>query len=161
MDLKSKEREIRAKLEDVASNLRNTIIECEHKIEIATQEKMTAAEQGDLRENSAYHIAVDKLAHLNTRLVDLDNKRTAWGEFKLLKSSSEYVSEGSAVSLRRLDTDETFKFILVPKELGDASIGAVSVTSPVGRSILGGTVGKEVIVRSSVARIIYVIDEII
>jgi transcription elongation factor GreA len=55
---------------------------------------------------------------------------------------------GTVVSLFDLDTDEELTYQLLGPDEADVKKGSISVTSPLGQSIIGKSVGDEVIART-------------
>ena len=60
----------------------------------------------------------------------------------------ERVVFGTVVSLFDLDTDEELTYQLLGPDESDVKSGSISVTSPLGQSIIGKCVGDEVIAKT-------------
>jgi transcription elongation factor GreA len=98
-----------------------------------------AAAFGDLKENSAYHDARDKMSFLKMRIEELE---CAINEAVIREKSSENIVQvGSFVSIL-LDAEEQKYQITAP---GEANIlqNKISYQSPLGKELLGKTAGKE------------------
>lgn len=127
----------------IMSKTDELILECETDIEQTTQKKMSAQQEGDLRENVEYQTAVEKLGQLNLQMVNLQNRRESWNRFSQLseRSASEYVGEGSCIQIYEPRTLRKDTLLIVPPLLGAAEIGAITTASPVGKAALGKTCG--------------------
>jgi transcription elongation factor GreA len=90
---------------------------------------------GDLSENNEYHEARDAQGALEDRIMRLES---------ILKSASivsaqgtDVVAVGSTITVKR-ESDKTEKVLtLVGSEEADASLGKISMRSPLGQSALG------------------------
>ncbi len=103
-----------------------------------------AREKGDLKENAEYDAAKEaqgileaKIKHLegiiaNARILDESNIDTS------------KVSILTRVTLINLNTKKNVTYKIVSEKEADLKQGKISVTSPIGHSLLGKTVGEEV-----------------
>jgi transcription elongation factor GreA len=103
-----------------------------------------AREKGDLKENAEYDAAKEaqgileaKIKHLegiiaNARILDESNIDTS------------KVSILTRVTLINLNTRKNVTYKIVSEKEADLKQGKISVTSPIGHSLLGKTVGEEV-----------------
>lgn len=103
-----------------------------------------AREKGDLKENAEYDAAKEaqgileaKIKHLegiiaNARILDESNIDTS------------KVSILTRVTLINLNTKKNVTYKIVSEKEADPKQGKISVTSPIGHSLLGKTVGEEV-----------------
>jgi transcription elongation factor GreA len=96
-----------------------------------------ARQLGDLSENAEYDSA--------KQAQDVNEKRIAELEFKLsrgkiiddVKISSDKVYIGAKVKLKDLDSKEDIDYMLVTEDEADFAQGKISITSPVGKALLG------------------------
>jgi transcription elongation factor GreA len=100
-----------------------------------------AREKGDLRENAEYDAAKEaqglheaKIAELenaiaNARIVDAENIDTS------------KVSILTKVTITNVTTKKTMTYQIVSENEADLKLGKISVTSPIGRGLLGKAVG--------------------
>ena len=99
---------------------------------------------GDLKENAEYHAAKEAQAHNEARIAEL--------EFKLSRARiiddedipKDEARIGAKVTLNDLDTGEELEYTLVSEEEADYDSGKISLTSPVGRVLLGHKVNDTV-----------------
>lgn len=107
-----------------------------------------AREHGDLRENAEYHAAKERQGHIEGRIIELEDKVSRAEVIDCTAVDCERVVFGTVVSLFDLDTDEELTYQLLGPDEADVKKGSISVTSPLGQSIIGKCVGDEVIART-------------
>jgi len=106
-----------------------------------------ARAQGDLSENAEYHAAKEKQKFLENKISEI-GKRLA--SVKVIKSSqinTDRVSFGSKVLLYDIDNDSEISYRIVGQDETDPQNGMISVTSPIGRALIGKAVGEEVTIK--------------
>jgi transcription elongation factor GreA len=98
----------------------------------------TARGFGDLSENFEYHAAKNEQGLLERRITILRDRlrRSVLIDEEAAAASGE-VSVGSRVTIERLDNGENM-------DVEISSVGGVSPDSPLGRALVGATVGAEV-----------------
>jgi transcription elongation factor GreA len=98
-----------------------------------------AAAFGDLKENSAYHDARDKMSFLRMRIKELEG---AINEAVVKeKSGVETVQIGSQIKIL-FDGEEQNYQVVAPTE-ADILKGKISYHSPLGQNLMGKESGKE------------------
>ena len=104
--------------------------------EVANQLEF-ARSLGDLRENAEYETAKEAKHQLEQRIADLEAKlsRAQIVDPKDLPEGKAFL--GAKLELKNLDTGDTFSYMLVAQDEADFSKGKVSVTSPIGKGLLG------------------------
>lgn len=111
------------------------------KIALAIKEAM---EKGDLKENAEYHAAKEELTHVQRRIADLENRM---GSARLLEDQKDIPSDkayiGATVTVRDPSGTET-SYTLVDAIESDPNEGRISITSPIGQSLLGQAVNAQV-----------------
>lgn len=105
----------------------------------------SAREMGDLKENAEYHAAKEAQAHLHARIRDLEDKvaRAAIIEDQDIDDSKAYV--GATVRVLNHGTKKEIVYVLVSHVEADLASGKISTQSPVGKALLGSSVGEHVI----------------
>ena len=126
------------KLRDELERLKTTE---RRKIAKAIQE---ARLQGDISENAEYDAAKDAQAHCEKRISDLEAKLSQVRIIENENIPADKVFIGAIVNLKDLDTDEEMKYFLVSPEEANYEENKISVTSPVGKSLLGHKAGEKV-----------------
>ncbi|KJU85560.1 transcription elongation factor GreA, partial [Candidatus Magnetobacterium bavaricum] len=71
------------------------------------------------------------------------------------KLKQDTVAFGATVNVFDIDTEEEKQFTLVGADEADARKGRISVTSPVGKALLGKQVGDEVLIKAPAKTIAY------
>jgi transcription elongation factor GreA len=93
---------------------------------------------GDLSENAEYTYAKEKQALIETRIRDLQERLSTCEVIDLSnRPRSDKVVFGSTVSLEDLETGETKSYRLLGQDEADISQGILSVSSPLGRALIG------------------------
>lgn len=100
-----------------------------------------AREQGDLRENFAYHEAKERQGILEARIKSLE-LRLADAVVVPDGEANLDVMLGVPVQVKNLDSGAERKYIIVSAEELDEYDDAASVDSPVGSALLGKKVGE-------------------
>jgi len=103
---------------------------------------------GDLKENAEYHAAKERQGHVEGRIMELKDKLGRAEVIDCTEVKGDKVVFGTVVSLVDLDTDDEVCYQLLGPEESDVDKGSISVLSPIGRSILGKSVGDEVTVKT-------------
>ncbi len=104
-----------------------------------------ARSHGDLSENAEYDAAREEQSQTEARIADLENKLSTATilDPKQIKTDKVYIL--TSVKLKNLlDEKETVEYTLVSSEEADSDLGKISVRSPVGRSLIGKSVGDKV-----------------
>ncbi len=106
-----------------------------------------ARAQGDLSENAEYDAAKEAQGHLEARIASVEttvaNARTV--DEKQIDASKAFIL--SKVKVKNLGTNTEQTFTLVAAQEADVAKGKISVTSPIGKSLLGKEVGDMVDVK--------------
>ncbi len=105
----------------------------------------TAREHGDLKENAEYHAAKERQGHIEGRILELKDKVSRAEIIDCSTVDCERAIFGTVVKLLDLNTDEELNFQLLGPEEADVKSGSISVVSPLGRSIIGKSIGDEVV----------------
>jgi len=107
-----------------------------------------AREHGDISENAEYEAAKEKQAMLEGKINDLHHKLSQCEIVEVTKGSAERVTFGITVELEDLNTGEEMRYRLVGPYEADLAQGTISVTSPIGRALIGKEPGDEVEVQT-------------
>ena len=106
-----------------------------------------AREHGDLSENAEYHAAKDQQGHIEARIRAVEDKLARAQVVELTEQSLDRVRFGMTVVLEDLNSGEEVTYRLVGEDEADVSQGLLSVTSPVGRALIGKPIDGEVTVK--------------
>ena len=127
---------------------------------IVIQAIKEAREEGDLRENAAYDASRERQGMLEARINYIESLLPQMTVIDLSQLSGDKVIFGATVHLVDVDTEEEREYTLLGQEEADFANGSISVSSPVGKALLGHKVGDEVSVRVPKGLITYEITEI-
>ena len=106
-----------------------------------TQEISDARDKGDLSENAEYHAAKEDQSMLEYKIAQLKNtlSKARLIDESLLDTSK--VLALSKVKIKNIDNKMEFEYTLVADAVSDLSQGKLSVSSPIGKGLLGREVG--------------------
>ncbi len=115
---------------------------------------------GDLKENAEYHAAKEKQGFIEGRIAELDSKLSRAEVIDPTKLKGDKIMLGATVRLVDVDTDKTVTYALVGPDEADLEAGRISTTSPVGRALLGKTMGDEVTVHAPSGKRVYEVETV-
>ena len=102
-----------------------------------------ARAHGDLSENAEYHAAKERQGQVEATINDLEDKLSRAQIIDPATLSGNKIVFGATVTL--LDEDEKpVKYQIVGQAEADAKAGMISYNSPLGRALIGRTVGEDV-----------------
>ena len=107
-----------------------------------------AREHGDLSENAEYTSARERQGFIEGRIAEIEDIISRAEVIDFSKLSGKIVKFGATVRLADEDTDEKVKYQIVGPYEADLTKGRISVTSPIGRALIGKTVGDTVEVQT-------------
>jgi transcription elongation factor GreA len=119
-----------------------------------------ARAHGDLSENAEYHAAKERQSFIEGRIQELQNKIALAQVIDPSKISQSKIAFGARVKVLDIDTDEEKMFTLVGPDESDIKNGKISITSPVGKSLIGKSVGDMVTIQAPAKTLEYEILEI-
>ncbi|HBO84055.1 MAG: hypothetical protein A2073_01720 [Deltaproteobacteria bacterium GWC2_42_11] len=108
------------------------------------KELRKAAAHGDLRENAEYTAAKERQSFLQARLAHLQSRINLLSNLQLDSIPKDKVGFGSKIYLEDINSGSPVVYELVTPEEIDPRNGKISISSPVGRALLGKTEGDEV-----------------
>jgi transcription elongation factor GreA len=130
--------DVRKRLQDAL-----TAIERELRVELP-REILRAREHGDLSENAEYKAAKERQHFLEQRKAQIQKRLASLSLLNLDKIPADRAAYGSKVVLYDYETEKEIEYRLVSPEESDVSAGLISITSPIGRSLLGKQLGEVV-----------------
>ena len=119
-----------------------------------------AREQGDLSENAEYDAAKDEQRDIEARIEEIE---------LILKNAEvvvedevdlDKISVGCKVRILDIEFDEELEYKIVGSTEANSLKGKISNESPLGRALLGATVGQEIKVEAPVGEVLYKVLEI-
>jgi transcription elongation factor GreA len=106
-----------------------------------------ARAHGDISENAEYDAAKEKQGMLEARIRQLEDRIARAEVVEIGGGAPDRVRFGVTVRVEDLATGDRVQYTLVGEEEADASSGRLSVTSPVGRALIGKAVSDVATVR--------------
>jgi len=115
---------------------------------------------GDLSENAEYDAAKEEQQHLELRISKLE---TTLSRAKIIQASdlpNDKIYILSRVRLKDLKDNQEHEYLLVSPEESDFDNNKISVTSPIGKALLGKKQGEKIEVKVPVGLLKYEILEV-
>ena len=116
-------------------------LEVAHKLE-------EARSFGDLSENAEYHAAKEEQEKLEGRISRLEFKLNKAKIVDIDDVDTSHANLGTTVEIQDLDNGKSYTYMLVGTEEADPADNKISVSCPVGRALMGRSIGEEIIVRT-------------
>ena len=120
-----------------------------------------ARAHGDLSENAEFHAAKERQGFLEGRIGELEFKIASADIIETKKLPKDRAVFGSRVILENIDTGEDVEYQLVGPDESDIEKGRISITSPLGKAILGKKPGAELAVQVPGGKRTYELVEIV
>ncbi len=130
-----------AGLQKLKDELTRLTVEERPKIAAAIAE---ARDKGDLSENAEYDAAKEAQQHLEMKIVDLQLKISNARILDQSNMDPTKVHILSTVKIKNLKTKAAVVYEIVPETEADLKQHKISVTSPIGKGLLGRSVGDKV-----------------
>jgi transcription elongation factor GreA len=130
--------DVRKKLQDELN-----VIERELRVDLP-KEILKAREHGDLSENAEYKSAKERQSYLEGRKAQLQQRLASLSLVNMDKIPTDRAAYGSRVVLYDYETEKEIEYRLVTAEESDISRGLISITSPIGRSLVGKMAGDSI-----------------
>ena len=127
---------------------------------IVSQKVATAREHGDLKENAEYHVAREELSLLESKIQQLQDRISRARIIKGEELPNDKVYILKTVILKDLKFDDTLEYTLVSPAEANFEENKISNTSPIGKALLGKSVGDQVEVQAPAGVLKYEILEI-
>ncbi len=123
------------------------------------QDISEARDHGDLSENAEYDAAKNRQGFIEGRIKELNDKIARAEVITPASLTGDKVLFGATVTLFDIDTESEVTYQIVGEDEADIKKSKISVTSPVGRALIGRLVDSEVrIVVPSGEKIYEIID---
>jgi transcription elongation factor GreA len=124
----------------------------EHLQKVAVPENIRDIEEarahGDISENAEYAAAKERQSFIQGKIQELKNNLANSAIVDLKDVTDERVVFGSTVTIEDIKTNEITQYQLVGPFESDINENKISVTSPIGRALIGKEVGDEVAVKT-------------
>jgi len=103
-----------------------------------------ARDKGDLSENAEYDAAKEAQGLLEMRIVELEGKIANARIVDTSKLAKDKILLYSKVEIKNLKTGVTVNYVLVPESESNIVEKKISISSPIGKGLLGKKVGDVV-----------------
>jgi transcription elongation factor GreA len=135
-------------IEQLKSKLGAEVERLQHELTVVLpQEIRKAVEHGDLRENSEYKAALERQQFVQARLGQLRHRLSKLSQIDITQIPPDKVGLGSEVVVEDESTGEKETYSLVFGDSVEFEEGHVSMSSPIGRSLVGKGVGDSTILK--------------
>jgi transcription elongation factor GreA len=98
---------------------------------------------GDLSENAEYHAAKERQGQVEAQIADIEDRLSRAMVIDPTTLSGDKVVFGATVHLID-ENDKPVKYQIVGQTEADARVGRISYNSPLGRALIGRSVGDDV-----------------
>lgn len=103
-----------------------------------------ARDKGDLSENAEYHAAKEAQGFLEMKIAQLEDTLSNARLIDTSKMDNSKVMLLSKVKVMNKSNKQMNLFMLVSETEADLKLGKISITSPIGKGLVGKTVGEVV-----------------
>lgn len=107
-----------------------------------------ARAHGDITENAELEAAKERQAFVEGKIGELEHKVACADVIDPSKVTTDWVTFGCTVVLENLNTEDEVEYQLVGPDESDVSQGRISVSSPLGKAMIGKEVGDEIVVHA-------------
>ena len=118
-----------------------------------------ARAHGDLSENAEYHAAKERQGQVEAQIGDLEGKISRAQIIDPTTLSGDRVVFGATVTVLDED-DKPSRYQIVGQAESDAKNGRISFDSPMGRALIGKSVGEEVEVTVPAGEKFFLIEQV-
>jgi transcription elongation factor GreA len=127
--------------------------------EVADQLEKARA-HGDLSENADYETAKEAKHQLEIRIGELEHKLSNARILEKGDIAQDKVYLTAKVKVKNLDSGDVFDYTIVAQDEANFDEGKISVTSPIGRGLLGKALNEEAVIQVPAGKIKLIIMEI-
>ena len=120
-----------------------------------------ARAHGDLSENAEFHAAKERQAFIDFRMNELESKLASADIIDPDTRPKERAVFASSVILENIDTGENVEYQIVGPDESNIQEGRISVSSPLGKAVLGRQRGDEITLQAPGGKRCYELVDII
>ena len=114
---------------------------------------------GDLSENAEYHAAKERQGQVEAQIADIEDRLSRAMIIDPTTLSGDKIVFGATVHLID-ENDKPIKYQIVGQTEADARVGRISYNSPLGRALIGRSVGDDVEVSTPSGDRYYAVEKI-
>jgi len=135
-------------IEELKRKMAAEVEKLQHELNVTLPNEIRkAVEHGDLRENSEYKAALERQQFVQARLGQLHTRLSKLGSIDIAQIPTDRVGLGSRVVVEDEKTREREEYHLVFGDAVEFQEGHVTMSSPIGRALLGKAVGESFVLR--------------
>ena len=106
-----------------------------------------ARSHGDLKENAEYHAAKEQQAQMESRVIEINDIIARANVIDVTKvENNGNIIFGSTVTVKDLENNKEKTYKIVGKDEADISKNLIYFKSPIGKSLIGKSLGEMVVV---------------
>jgi transcription elongation factor GreA len=135
-------------IEELKRKMAAEVEKLQHELNVVLPNEIRkAVEMGDLRENSEYKAALERQQFVQARLGQLHVRLSKLGSIDIAQIPTDRVGLGSRVVVMDEKTKEREEYHLVFGDAVEFQEGHVTMSSPIGRTLLGKAVGESFVLK--------------
>ena len=135
-------------IEELKEKLGEEAGKLQHELNVTLPNEIRkAVELGDLRENSEYKAALERQQFVQARLEQLHQRLSKLSQIDITQIPGDKVGLGSHVTVKDEKTGSVEKYSLVFGDSVEFEEGHVSMSSPIGKALVGKAVGESTILK--------------
>jgi len=119
-----------------------------------------AREKGDLKENAEYDAAKEAQGLLEARISRMESELATARILDAATIDTSKVSILTKVTIQNKATKKSMTYQIVSEKEADLKLQKISVTSPIGKGLLGKKVGEEAEIQAPNGKIVFIIEQI-
>ncbi|HJR68274.1 MAG TPA: GreA/GreB family elongation factor [Gemmatimonadaceae bacterium] len=135
-------------IEELKQKLGQEVEHLQHELNVTLPNEIRkAVELGDLRENSEYKAALERQQFVQARLGQLRQRLSKLSQIDMTQIPTDRVGLGSRVVVKDVKTGASEEYHLVFGDASEFDEGHVSMASPIGKALVGKSVGDVTMLR--------------
>jgi transcription elongation factor GreA len=135
-------------IEELKQKLGLEVEHLQHELNVTLPNEIRkAVELGDLRENSEYKAALERQQFVQARLGQLRQRLSKLSQIDMTQIPTDRVGLGSRVVVKDVKTGASEEYHLVFGDASEFDEGHVSMASPIGKALVGKSVGDVTMLR--------------
>ncbi|MEY2835304.1 MAG: transcription elongation factor GreA [Bacteroidota bacterium] len=119
-----------------------------------------AREKGDLKENAEYDAAKEAQGLLEARISRMESELATARILDATTIDTSKVSILTKVTIQNKATKKSMTYQIVSEKEADLKLQKISVTSPIGKGLLGKKVGEEAEIQAPNGKVVFIIEQI-
>ena len=135
-------------IESLKLKLGDEVQKLQHELNVVLPNEIRkAVELGDLRENSEYKAALERQQFVQARLGQLRQRLSKLSQIDVTQIPTDSVGLGSRVVVEDQGSGSRETYYLVFGDAVEFEDGHVTMSSPIGRALIGKAVGDDVVLK--------------